>query len=234
MTSTIAFLFWLAILIMSAVIHEISHGAVAEHLGDPTARLAGRLTLNPLKHLDFFGSFLLPALLWLLTGGSIVFGWAKPVPYNPLNLKNPLTGAGKIAAAGPVSNLSIAAIFGIFGRFFPLNGSIKTALVLSIMNPDKYTYVPQSPTEIIFLFFMVIVYTNILLAVFNLVPIPPLDGSKVLFAVLPKNESTHRLVFFLEHYGMLLVLFFIFFGFQLIVPIIQLLFTLIAGQSFGV
>lgn len=212
MASTVAFLFWLAILIMSAVIHEVSHGVVAEHLGDQTARLMGRLTLNPLKHLDFFGSFLLPVTLWFLTGGGIVFGWAKPVPYNPLNLKDPVGGAGKIAVAGPVSNLFIAAVFGVILRIFSAAGFIAPLL-----------------SEL----FAVIVYVNILLAIFNLVPIPPLDGSKVLFAVLPKNETSYRLAFFLERYGMILVFLFIFFGFQLIVPVIQFLFTLITGQPPG-
>ncbi len=212
MASAIAFIFWLAILIFSAVIHEVSHGVVAEQLGDPTARLAGRLTLNPLKHLDFLGSFLLPVTLWFLTGGGIVFGWAKPVPYNPLNLKNPLAGAGKIAAAGPISNLFIAAVFGIILRIFSVAGLAAPFLM-----------------EL----FAVIVYVNILLAVFNLVPIPPLDGSKVLFAILPKNESSYRLAFFLERYGMIIVLFFIFFGFQIIVPVINFIFTLVTGQSFG-
>jgi len=209
---TTGFLFSLAVLIMSAVIHEVSHGVVAEYLGDPTARLAGRLTLNPVKHLDFFGSFLLPVSLWFLTGGGMVFGWAKPVPYNPMNLRDPLAGAGKIAVAGPVSNLAIASVFGIILRIFSVTGFAPALL------PDL---------------FAVIIYINILLAVFNLVPIPPLDGSKALFAILPKNEVSYRLAYFLERYGMILVLFFIFFGFQLIAPIIQFLFTLIAGQTFG-
>src|SRR3989338_7449225 len=98
------FIFQIIVLIFSVVIHEVSHGYVAEYLGDPTARLAGRLTLNPVKHLDLFGSFILPVSLWFLTGGAMVFGWAKPVPYNPYNLKDPISGGAKIAAAGPLSN----------------------------------------------------------------------------------------------------------------------------------
>lgn len=201
--------FQLVVLLFSVIIHEISHGYVAEYLGDPTARLAGRLTMNPIKHLDVFGSFILPVSLWFLTGGAFVFGWAKPVPYNPYNLKNPLAAAGKIAGAGPVSNISIAIIFGIILRIFS-TGGLATPFLATL--------------------FSIIIYINILLAVFNLVPIPPLDGSKVLFALLPKTESSYKLAFFLEKYGMILVLLFVFFGFQLIIPIINALFYLIAGR----
>ncbi len=204
-------IFQLLVLIFSVVIHELSHGYVAEHLGDPTARLAGRLTLNPLKHLDPFGSFILPAGLWFLTGGQVVFGWAKPVPYNPMNLKDPLAGGGKIAGAGPISNFLIATIFGIIFRIFSATGIINPFLAV---------------------LFSIIIYVNILLAVFNLVPIPPLDGSKVLFAVLPKNETSFRLVSALEQYGMVLVIIFIFFGFDIILPIINLIFQLITGSPF--
>lgn len=203
-------LFQLLVLLFSVVIHEISHGYAAEQLGDPTARLSGRLTLNPLKHLDPFGSFLLPLLLSFL--GGPVIGWAKPVPYNPYNLKNPRSGAAKIAAAGPASNLFLALVFGI---------------ILRVMSGSGYS--PQFLDEL----FAIIVYLNILLAIFNLVPIPPLDGSKVLFAFLPKNEASLRFALFLERYGMFILLAFIFFGFSLIVPLINALFFVITGQPFG-
>lgn len=205
-------IFELAILIFSVMIHEISHGYIAEYLGDPTARLAGRLTLNPLKHIDFFGSFLLPLMLYVLTAGTFVFGWAKPVPYNPNNLKNPAGGGAKIAAAGPISNLAIAAIFGVILRIFSAAGFLSPALV-GLLG--------------------VIIYMNVLLAIFNLVPIPPLDGSKVLFAFLPKNEAGQRIIFFLERYGMMLVILFIFFGFQLITPVVDAFYAIFAGRPFG-
>lgn len=201
--------FQLAVLLFSVIVHEISHGYVAEYLGDPTARLAGRLTFNPFKHLEAFGSFILPVSLWFLTQGAFVFGWAKPVPYNPYNLKNPLSAAGKIASAGPVCNLFIAVVFGIFLRIFAAAGVLPPFLAALLG---------------------IIIYLNILLAVFNLVPIPPLDGSKVLFALLPKTESSYRLAFFLEKYGMILVIVFVFFGFQLIIPVINALFSAVAGQ----
>jgi Zn-dependent protease len=114
MDSDISFLiFQFVVLIFSVMVHEVSHGLMAESLGDPTARQAGRITLNPLKHIDPFGSLLLPALL-VFTHSPVVLGWAKPVPYDPRHLPNPKTAAGKIAAAGPLSNFLLAAVFGIF------------------------------------------------------------------------------------------------------------------------
>jgi len=207
-------IFQLVVLIFSVIIHEISHGYIAEYLGDPTARLAGRLTLNPIAHLDFFGSFLLPASLYFVTQGAFVFGWAKPVPYNPANLKNPKSGAGKIALAGPASNLLLAIVFGIFLRILFISDLGSNTAALAVL-------------------FSHIIAVNIVLAVFNLVPLPPLDGSKVLFALLPQSEQAMQITFFLERYGMVLLLFFIFFGFQLITPVISFLYALIAGQSIG-
>jgi len=196
------FIFQIIVLIFSVVIHEVSHGYVAEYLGDPTARLAGRLTLNPVKHLDLFGSFILPVSLWFLTGGAMVFGWAKPVPYNPYNLKDPIRGGAQIAAAGPLSNFLVAIIFAIAFR-------------------AAHTLAPES---LLLVLFAGIVQINILLAVFNLVPIPPLDGSKLLPAILPRSETSARIFGFLEQNGFILLLVFLFFGFELIQPIIELLF----------
>ncbi len=206
-------IFELVVLIFSVMIHEIAHGFVAERLGDPTARRAGRLTLNPVSHIDPFGSIILPLLLAipaLFGQPAIIFGWAKPVPYNPDNLKNPKRGSGIIAIAGPLSNLAVAAVFGAFLRFLPLA-----------------SYPALIPL------FALIVYINILLAIFNLVPIPPLDGSKVLFAILPASRGTMEFQNWLERYGMMLVLLFIFFGFELILPIVHWLFSAITGGSLG-
>lgn len=195
------FIFFFIILLFSAIIHEYAHGWMADQLGDPTARMSGRLTMNPIAHIDPMGTIMVPILLALASGGRFLFAWAKPVPYNPYNLKDPEMDAAKIAFAGPASNLIVALIFGLLMRILPLNN--------------------------LTLFFGIIVYINILLAVFNLVPIPPLDGSKLLFAVLP--QSAKELKFFLSKYGYFILLFFIFWGFDIIIPIILALYRIITG-----
>lgn len=196
-------IFLILILILSVVVHEVTHGFVADRLGDPTARLAGRLTLNPIKHLDPFGSVILPLLLAILPG-NFIFGWAKPVPFNPYHLKNPERDAALIAVAGPLSNLLIAAIFGTLVR---ISSTISVPLLAG-----------AAPL------FATIVWINVILAVFNLVPLPPLDGSKVLFALLPRSAARAKML--LEQYGTIFLLLFIFFGFRLITPIIEFLFNL--------
>ncbi|KKS83085.1 MAG: Peptidase M50 [Candidatus Wolfebacteria bacterium GW2011_GWC1_43_10] len=198
----IILIFQLVILIFSVIIHEVSHGLVALGLGDTTAKDAGRLTLNPLKHLDFFGSFLLPISLYLVSGGSFIFGWAKPVPYNPFNLKDSKKGSGLIAAAGPVSNFLLALL---------------TSLILRVGNYLNLGFNP--------VFLEIAIIVNLSLMIFNLVPIPPLDGSKILFSLLPRKFD--YLFGALERYGMMIFILFIFFGFGLIIPLISLLFHLL-------
>jgi len=213
MDNPILGIFQLVVLIFSVIIHEISHGYMAERLGDPTARLAGRLTLNPISHIDPIGSIAVPLLL-LITGSPFLFGWAKPVPFNPSVLRDPLVGGAKIAAAGPMSNLALAAVFAVILRLVSTMGlSIGSNMVV---------------------FFGIIIFINILLAIFNLVPLPPLDGSKVLFALLPPDRRGYEIMGFLNRYGMFLLLLFIFFGFGLIMPIIDGLFTLFVGFGLGV
>src|SRR4030042_75688 len=190
------FIFFFIILLFSAIIHEYAHGWMADQLGDPTARMSGRLTMNPIAHIDPMGTIMVPILLALASGGRFLFAWAKPVPYNPYNLKNPEMDAAKIAFAGPASNLAVALIFGLLMRILTLNS--------------------------LTIFFGIIVYINILLAVFNLVPIPPLDGSKLLFAVLPSSAREFKM--FLSRYGYFILLLFIFWGFEIIIPIILLLY----------
>lgn len=201
-------IFQIIILIFSVVIHEVSHGVVANRLGDPTAKYAGRLTLNPLKHLDPFGSVILPFITYW--AGGFIFGWARPVPYNPYNLKNPKLGGGLIGAAGPISNFVIAGFF---------------ALLLRLGVPE---ILPVGLGSGFFEISVFIILINIVLAIFNLVPIPPLDGSKILFALLP-----HRYVHvqeFLERYGLMLVLAFLLFAGRIIFPIVQWLFLLFVGS----
>ena len=209
MNDVVALVFQLAVLIFSVIVHEVSHGLAALKLGDTTARDAGRLTMNPLKHLDLFGSILLPISLFLLSNGAFVIGWAKPVPYNPYNLRNPRRGAGIIGAVGPLSNLVVAAIFGTALRFgIPLIAGV----------PESFW---QAVSYIVFI--------NVLLAVFNLVPLPPLDGSNILFALLPPQFAGVQR--FLTRYGFWLLLLFIFFGFQFLVPIVAAIYKLLAGSA---
>ncbi len=151
-------IFIVAIIVMSAVVHELMHGVAADSLGDRTARYAGRLTLNPVAHLDPFGSVLLPLVL-AFSGSPLLFGWAKPVPYNPYNLKPGRFSEAIVAAAGPLSNLAIALLFGLIVRLAAFPGA----------------------SDI----FFTIVVVNVMLFLFNLIPIPPLDGSKILSALLP-------------------------------------------------
>ena len=202
------YLFLIVILIFSIVIHEVSHGATANYLGDPTAKYAGRLTLNPIKHLDPIGSVILPLFLIIMAkimGGGIIFGWAKPVPINPYNFRDQKYGSAKVALAGPGANLAIALFFGLILRFFPVISEIPGFNLM----------------------FSYIVYINILLAVFNLLPVPPLDGSHILFTFLPAGMENLKI--FLSQFGIFILLFIIFFFFHWLVLIINWIFTLIVG-----
>jgi len=169
------------ILIPSIMVHEVSHGLVANRLGDPTARNAGRLTANPIRHIDPFGSVLLPAMLALANGP--LFGWAKPVPVNPSRFTNPTAHMAVTAVAGPASNVLLAAVLG--------------RLV--------YTSLDGIPREIVFWF----IALNLFLAVFNMLPIPPLDGSRLLPLVLPERGRQFYRQF--EQFGFLLLFALLFF-----------------------
>jgi Zn-dependent protease len=198
--------FEFVVFIFSVMIHEVAHGLTAERLGDPTARLMGRITLNPLRHIDPVGSVILPAILAF--SGLPVIGWAKPVPYNPERLKNPRQAGARIAFAGPVSNLIIAVVFGLAVRF--AGGALLNSTPLG-------------------LFFVKIIYLNIILAVFNLIPIPPLDGSRVLFGMLPHTRGAREVELFLERYGFMIILALVFWGFGIIEVITGALFRIVVG-----
>lgn len=195
-------IFSLLVLVLSVVVHEVSHGFAANYLGDPTARLAGRLSLNPLKHIDPIGSVLVPILLFF-TNAGVMFGWAKPVPVNPYNLRGKY-GEAIVAAAGPLSNIGLAIVFGLLVR---LAGELL---------PPSFLHIT-----------VLVVVINIVLAIFNLVPIPPLDGSKILFAFLPYHQQ--RLRETLERYGFFIVLIFIVFLWQYLTPVIEWIFSLLTG-----
>lgn len=180
----------LVILLFSAVLHELAHGIVADRLGDPTPKLSGRLTLNPIPHLDPMMSILLPALL-VFSGSPIIFGSAKPVPVNPIHFKDPRKDMALVALAGPLTNILILLISAQLLRFLPLN----------------VTFTP--------ILYMVVLY-NLMLAIINLIPIPPLDGSKVLASILPSNLAYSYLS--IERYGIFILFFLLLFpigGFSL-------------------
>lgn len=187
---------------MSVVIHELSHGYTAELLGDPTPRLQGRLTLNPLKHLELFGSLIVPVITSM---AGFTFGWAKPVQWNPYNVKNKRWGELVIALAGPISNFIIAIAFGVVLR------TIGPSLSDSFIQISFY-----------------VIAINIVLAVFNLVPIPPLDGSKVLFSLLPPRFAQVREA--LERYSIFFFLIMVFFLWRFVEPIIPFIFKIIVGN----
>ena len=200
-------IFFIAIIIMSVVVHEVAHGFVALKFGDKTALYAGRLTLNPIKHLDLYGSIIIPFFL-VLVQSPFFFGWAKPVPYNPLNLTNKRWGTVAVASAGIVANLFLALFFGMAIRFGV--GSVASLELISFLSS--------------------IVGINIGLAIFNLVPIPPLDGSKILFSLLPSRF--YKFIEFMEQYSLILILIFIMFFTQYLFPLFQFLFSLITGLQF--
>jgi len=207
-------IFYVIVLIMSVVVHEFAHGYTAYLLGDNTARLSGRLTLNPIKHLDLFGSIILPLLL-VLSNAGFVIGWAKPVPYNPNNVRNGRKGTLLVAAAGIISNLIIAIFFGLLIRFAP-----------SILGIPAYTSDPLLVNPF-YTITTIIVIMNLVLALFNIIPIPPLDGSKILFSFIP---TKYRYIEnFLEKWGMFFLLFFIIFLWSSVSPIIFTVFSLITG-----
>ena len=187
------YLFSILILLFSIIIHEVAHGAAANSLGDSTAKHAGRLTLNPIPHLDPIGSVLFPIIL-VMVGSPYLFGWAKPVPVNPYNLRNPKWDMAKIAIAGPGVNFFVALFFAALIRFIDL------------------------PTSLLAIFSL-IVLLNILLGIFNLMPVPPLDGSKILFAFFPS------LALPMERFGMFLIFGFLLLVFSGIIPLFSIVYS---------
>jgi len=199
------------ILILSIIVHEVAHGYAANSLGDPTARLAGRLTLNPVPHIDLMGSIVIPALL-IFTGSPILFGWAKPVPYNPFNLKNPRWDEALVAIAGSATNILLAVIFALIVRFAVLPPA---ALSLAVL----------------------ISFVNLFLGLFNLIPFPPLDGFTALRSALPWHMASglNRFEHQIRGAGVIsLVLFLIVFSSLLAGPffnLVLLFFQLLVGNG---
>lgn len=159
----------IAILIFSAILHEVAHGFVAERLGDPTARLAGRLTLNPKVHIDPLMSIALPLIL-MISGSPIILGAAKPVPIDPFNLRDGRKDLAIVSLSGPLTNIVLAILASFLIKTIPFVG-----------------FIPHELSSFIYFILVQIVNLNLLLGIFNLVPIPPLDGSKIAALLLPQN-----------------------------------------------
>ncbi len=189
----------IVILFFSIIIHEVSHGYVAYILGDPTAKYAGRLTLNPAVHIDVIGTIILPLFL-IISNSPILFGWAKPVPINPYNFKNPRKDLMWVGLSGPASNLAIALIL---------------SFIIKILPHSNFTLILASGAII-----------NIVLAVINLIPIPPLDGSRIITGLLPRELAYKYMR--LEPFGFIIaILFILLFGRSIIQPIIGVICSLL-------
>lgn len=197
----------LILLLFSVVIHELCHGIVADKLGDHTARIAGRLTLNPIPHLDLFGSILLPLFLFAV-GSPIIFGAAKPVPVNFFNLRDPKRDMALVSLAGPGANFALAIIFAIPIRF----GLIDTATL-------GYDVLLQA------------VLLNLVLGIFNLIPIPPLDGSKIFASFFPERLMYNILA--MERFGFILIILFLYTGIihSILIPALRFLSGILLGSK---
>lgn len=186
-------------ILVAITFHEVAHGYVAFRLGDPTAKLLGRLTLNPLAHIDIFGTIIMPIMLFVLTDGRFMFGYAKPVPINPMNFRNPRKGMALSAAAGPAVNILLALASVIILKFI--------LTPLAVFSPDALKETVIKPFLMIF---SASVIMNVVLASFNMIPIPPLDGGRVLTGLLPSKQalSFSRI----EPFGFIIVLVLIYSG----------------------
>ena len=203
-------------ILIAITFHELSHGFAANKLGDPTAKMMGRLTLNPIAHIDPFGTILMPLMLIVFTHGQFVFGYAKPVPINPMNFKNPKKDMAISAAAGPAMNIALARGSKLVLRFIldPLSVVLPEPVVSTILAP-------------LIMIFQSSVVVNIVLAVFNMIPIPPLDGGRVLTGFLPYKQaaSFSRI----EPYGFIIVILLIVTGIAnyFVVPLISLFLSIL-------
>ncbi|MGB2579830.1 Zn-dependent protease [Elusimicrobium simillimum] len=214
----------ISILFLSVVLHEIAHGYTAYRRGDDTAYLMGRLTLNPVSHVDIFGTIVMPVLCYI--SGLPMFGWAKPVPVNTTRLHRPRHDMGVVAAAGPLTNISIALVLAIVLK---ISFHIDPSLIFTV-NETNPNLIGQTAYMSIMTYGVLI---NILLAVFNMIPVLPLDGGRVLSAILPINMSDKYAQF--ERYGLMVIMAFVVFGGgRLLSPVVNFAYSALIYLIIGV
>lgn len=204
----IILIFFYLIFAYSIILHEVSHGLAALWLGDPTAKYAGRLTANPLKHIDPMMTIIIPVIMLLTLG--IAFGGAKPVPYNPYNLRNQKWGPTLVALAGPGSNLIIVILFTIIASLISVPLAIKLDIMQNLLSADWSSLaviMHGSIDTIIYTLSVMVIFWNVLISVFNMIPFPPLDGSKLLFALISMKMETMAI---LEQYGFIFLFIFVY------------------------
>jgi Zn-dependent protease len=207
-------------MVFAIVLHEVAHGWVANRLGDPTARDLGRLTLNPISHIDLVGTILMPLMLFMLTDGRMLFGYAKPVPINPYNFRDPKKGMALSSLAGPGVNIAMALSFSLILRLIlmPLDNAV----------PEPYWSWLATPLSYMFIYG---IYINVILAVLNMIPIPPLDGSRVVYWLLPNRMAVTY--YQLERFGIIILMLLMFSGLlgKIMMPLIRPLLSLFLGNT---